>query len=283
MTELVAALLRCSDHRVEVIAVDDGSTDGVGDALRSLRHARLSVLRNEPNAGVAAARNTGARRARGSHLLFVDSDDRVPDDAIDAWLGVLDPACRLAFGHASAPDLGGTIVRRSPRPLGPVFNDLHGLFLAGTFVVRRDLFGRAGGYDESLRFSENTELGIRLSDQVIDRAHDVRTLDRTVLLITPRADRAIEYADAQLHALTRILEVHGPRLRLDASLEADYRAVAGVAALRLGRASEGRRHLALSFRLRPTVRSAGRWAASVFPAPLRPWRPRTSRRRSRSS
>lgn len=272
VTDLVAGLLRSTDERVEVIAVDDGSRDGAGDALRILDDHRLTVLRHDENLGVAAARNTGARRAGGRHLLFVDSDDHLPAGAIDSWLGALHADCRLAFGRGYAPEPDGTAAWREPRDLGPAFNDLHGVFLAGTFAVRRDLFDEVGGYDESLRFSENSELGMRLSDLVDDPDTEVRLIDDTVVVISSRPHRAVEYAGAQFDALTRILERHAVRMTLDASLEADYRAVAGVAALRTGRLREGRRELWRSFRRRPTLRGAARCVASLLPTPVRPWR-----------
>lgn len=273
VADLIADVLRSSDGRIEVIAVDDGSRDGSGDPLRRLDDPRVTVVGHRENRGVAAARNTGARRATGRHLLFVDSDDRLPPGTIDAWLTVLGEHCRLGFGHAAALSTDGTGSWRETQDLGPAFNDVHGLFLAGTFAVRRDLFERVGGYDEALRFSENSELGMRLSDHVEDPGRDTVLLGRSVLLITPRPDRAREYAEAQYRSLVRILGRHAPRLARDPRLESDYRAVAGVSALRTGRTLEGRRQLWLAFRRRPSLRAAGRCVASLLPVPVRPWRP----------
>ena len=72
----------------ELIAVDDGSTDGSLDALVDIHDTRLRIVRQE-NTGEGPARNTGMRMARSAWLAFLDADD--------AWmLGHLDELIRLA-------------------------------------------------------------------------------------------------------------------------------------------------------------------------------------------
>ncbi len=75
------------DVDLEIIVVDDASTDGTPDYLRTRADAdpRLVVLRAEVRGG-ANARNQGARAARGEYLAFADGDDLVPNDAYDAML-----------------------------------------------------------------------------------------------------------------------------------------------------------------------------------------------------
>ncbi|MFJ4715762.1 CDP-glycerol glycerophosphotransferase family protein [Streptomyces sp. NPDC088785] len=75
---------------LEVVMVDDGSTDGSGTIARA--HAERDTrfrLVEQPNAGLGAARNTGVRHATGSHLAFVDSDDVIPEGAYALMLDTL--------------------------------------------------------------------------------------------------------------------------------------------------------------------------------------------------
>lgn len=75
------SLLRQQYRRIEIIVVDDGSTDGSPAIIRAFeaKDKRVRAVR-QPNAGLGAARNTGARMARGKYLAFLDSDDTVERD-----------------------------------------------------------------------------------------------------------------------------------------------------------------------------------------------------------
>ncbi len=74
---------KCSNLDVEVLAVDDGSTDGSSRELDSLaaEFPELKVIHKE-NAGVSSARNTGIDAAKGEYMMFVDADDYLSDNAI---------------------------------------------------------------------------------------------------------------------------------------------------------------------------------------------------------
>ncbi|MYW64728.1 glycosyltransferase [Streptomyces sp. SID8379] len=75
---------------LEVVMVDDGSTDGSGEIARDFaeRDDRFRLV-EQANAGLGAARNAGARHARGTHLAFVDSDDVIPVGAYELMLDSL--------------------------------------------------------------------------------------------------------------------------------------------------------------------------------------------------
>ncbi len=87
-------LVRClesvaaqSCQELQVILVNDGSTDGSLAICRCFaeRDARFQVL-DRPNAGVSTARNCGIAAARGTYLMFADSDDYLPPDAVVSFL-----------------------------------------------------------------------------------------------------------------------------------------------------------------------------------------------------
>jgi glycosyltransferase involved in cell wall biosynthesis len=72
---------------LEIIVVEDGSTDGSLQALEShLSDARVRLIRHERNSGLSAARNTGIEAARGDYILFVDSDDLLEPDLVQACI-----------------------------------------------------------------------------------------------------------------------------------------------------------------------------------------------------
>lgn len=90
LAECLDSLLGQTLVDLEVIAIDDGSTDGSAAILRDYerRDRRLRVL-TQANAGQGAARNAGVDVARGEFLMFVDSDDVVPRDALEVLVSTL--------------------------------------------------------------------------------------------------------------------------------------------------------------------------------------------------
>ena len=71
-------------ENIEIILVDDGSTDGSGELCEEWKgkDSRIRVIHQE-NGGLSAARNTGIEHAKGSYIAFVDSDDWVSEEYIE--------------------------------------------------------------------------------------------------------------------------------------------------------------------------------------------------------
>ncbi|HSD81257.1 MAG TPA: glycosyltransferase, partial [Solirubrobacteraceae bacterium] len=91
LEECLGSIASQSFGDLEVILVDDGSTDGSAAIARDFaaRDARFSLL-TQPNGGLGKARNTGADAATGEFLAFVDSDDALPRNAYALLLGALE-------------------------------------------------------------------------------------------------------------------------------------------------------------------------------------------------
>lgn len=90
LAECLDSLIGQSYRRLQIIAVDDGSPDGSIAILRAYarRDRRIEILR-QTNAGLGAARNAGAVKARGRFLMFLDSDDVLVPDAISSYVNSL--------------------------------------------------------------------------------------------------------------------------------------------------------------------------------------------------
>jgi glycosyltransferase involved in cell wall biosynthesis len=150
-----------------VVVVDDGSPDASAEVAASFGE-RVSCLR-QPNSGMAAARNRGAREAATEWLAFLDQDD--------LWLPAKLERQRDAAMSSGAPAVltGVQFVDGSLRPLEvsrpSVRTDLEALLFRhpdmpqatpSTILVRHDLFDAIGGFDERLGMSADWDLLLRL-------------------------------------------------------------------------------------------------------------------------
>lgn len=109
--EAAVRSLVASDHPVEVIVVDDGSTDGTADLVESLGIPGVRVIR-QANAGKPAALNTGLRAASYELIVMVDGDTVFETDAVRMLVQPFaDPAVGAVSGNAKVANRGGLLGR----------------------------------------------------------------------------------------------------------------------------------------------------------------------------
>ena len=155
-----------SEAALEVIVVNDGSTDQTGEVLDTLARSepRLKVV-HQKNQGPSAARNAGAELARGEYLWFLDADDRLAEGAV----GVFDHAVKafpdadMIFGGYQPFDDQGKRKpkvpvrgRRNSRKIfeEAIYAKLKGLCI-GSSVIRRSFF-QGAGFPEGIHNGEDT-------------------------------------------------------------------------------------------------------------------------------
>lgn len=192
----------------EILVVDDGSTDNTKQLVQEMHDARVKYL-EQPNRGAASARNLGARVAVGDYLIFLDSDDV----AEPGWLSELTAAVRrdedvVCCGYRRFGPNGSFLEERTHLK-GTPLQRRYGIFLAGTYLVKRSVFLALGGFDESLKSGHHTELAIRII-QGIDRGDLVSTcLPSSLVRINDHGgDKIRKNWSAVFQGSQRILEKH---------------------------------------------------------------------------
>jgi glycosyltransferase involved in cell wall biosynthesis len=150
----------CAD--VEIIVVDDGSTDGTRDVLEAFGDRVRYVAQAQQGAG--AARNTGVTLAGGEFLAFLDADDVFTPEkvAVQAQFLCASPHIHMVFGQTEefvSVDLPGDVHRRLQARPGR-----HVAYFAGTMLIRRESFDVVGPFEAGWRVGEFVDWYLRALD-----------------------------------------------------------------------------------------------------------------------
>lgn len=157
------------DVELELLVCDDGSRDATVEVLGTFGE-RLRLLQ-QPNAGVASARNLAAGQARGEYVAFLDQDDAWEPHMLSTQIELLGsrPDCGFAYADSWVVDAAGRVRGRRGHELrfaeGWIFEPLlHGNFVPiETLVMRTELFRGLGGFREELGLLEDYDLVLRAS------------------------------------------------------------------------------------------------------------------------
>ncbi len=160
-------------RQIEIIVVDDGSTDATAAIVESLarQDSRIHLYRT-PNRGPSAARNFGVSKARGAYLAPLDADDIWLPEKLAWQFNVMRHAQKtvgVVYCWSVGIDEDDRILIRNwsnCRESGNVFYALviEGILGNGsTPLIRRSFFEAVGGYDETLRYGEDWKLYLALA------------------------------------------------------------------------------------------------------------------------
>ncbi len=155
---------------IEIIVVDDASTDDTQRVVESLQDARIRYIVRSENRGAAAARNTGIRAARGAFIAFLDSDDEYLAGRLSAQVRAFeasDAAMGLVFVNYCEIGKDRTVrfppeVRSGYVKLGPDFPASICCNPPSAWMVRRSCLEAAGLFDEELWTMEDMDMFARL-------------------------------------------------------------------------------------------------------------------------
>jgi len=174
------SVINQSYSNIEVIVVDDASTDNTIDLLSNVTDSRLRVICHDQNKGVAGATNTGVRAARGTLIAFQDSDDEWLDGKLSQQVERFATApadcvavycTKIVYGRDPEFRRGKRRVACVPGPAETAFEgDLRELLWQRniispqTAICTREALMSLGGFDEKLRTDQDWDFFSRLSE-----------------------------------------------------------------------------------------------------------------------
>ena len=165
--EAIDSALSQTHRDLEIVVVDDGSTD---DSVARIReHPGFATgafrLLEQPNSGVCGARNAGAGAARGSFLVFLDADDTLDRQYVEACLGALRTSSPpVAYAYTAMQHFGASQDLDPSRPFDPAWL-LTRNFVNASALIRRAAFEAVGGWNPEFRLGhEDHEFWIRMLD-----------------------------------------------------------------------------------------------------------------------
>ncbi|MGD9383394.1 MAG: glycosyltransferase [Desulfobacterales bacterium] len=165
--EAIDSVMAQNYRDFELIIVDDGSTDNTSDILNSY-HGDILVFRQE-NRGVSAARNRGIVEASGRFIAFLDSDDLWLPQKLFRQVEFFNknPDAKICQTEETWIRNGVRVnpKRKHKKPCGMIFEPSLALCLISpsAVMIRRSLFEKVGGFDETLPACEDYDLWLRIS------------------------------------------------------------------------------------------------------------------------
>jgi len=169
LREAIKSVLNQTYKNIEVIVVDDGSTDNTKEIVESFNDSRIIYIFQE-NKGPAIARSTGIKKAQGEYIAFLDSDDLWLKEKLKRQLDFMEKNSEVGLmgtGCYEITDKGKIIGKK----IFPIKNKIlqkdlikYNPFIQSSVMAKKEVFDKVGlWYDEKFRESEDYELWLRIA------------------------------------------------------------------------------------------------------------------------
>jgi len=162
LDESVSSLLGQSHQNIEILIIDDGSTDEFTiQKLKSIKHPKIKVIHKD-NGHLSSARNFGFQHARSEFVLTLDADDRYHPSFIERTLPIIEQSKNTAVVSSWAKHFGK---KQNIKILsgGGIENFLLNNSCTACALIRKSIWFEVGGYDENLRGFMDWEFYINIT------------------------------------------------------------------------------------------------------------------------
>jgi len=250
----IQSVLEQTYRNIEVIVVDDASTDDTQEILGSIKDNRVRYIRHNRNRGQAAARNTGIRASIGKYIAFQDSDDQwLPEKLMK----------QITFFEKTSAALGVVYtgfwrVRNGEKTYIPSKKikekegNINKQILRGNFigtpvtVIKKEYLKKTGLFDETLPCLEDWEFFIRLSEHC-----EFKYVPEALVISHATPNSVSSKQVAHMEAKKYILEKHYEEISKDKYILALHNYSIGSSLCEIGQITEGRKWLFRAWKLDP--------------------------------
>ena len=224
----------------ELVLIDDGSKDDSFLAIKPFEDYPNVILYKQENNGVSFSRNKGVSISSGTWIVFLDADDELTSEALTRF------ALKIALNPEAKAILGGfkRITGTNETDFIPK-NKSPQSTLSGSFAILSSLFYELGGYDSSLKFSENTELFHRINASKCQ----IDYVEEVVLHYHESLDGGSKNLKNMIDSILIILKKHSNTL--SPHVKFLYHQILGVNYLRFQDFSKARTHLLKAIYFKP--------------------------------
>ncbi|KAM3096172.1 glycosyltransferase [Phormidesmis sp. 146-35] len=205
ISEAIESVLAQTYRPIEVMVIDDGSTDNTREICA--RYPSVAY-HYQPNQGVSVARNHGLEKSRGSLVLFLDSDDRLLPDAIATNVAYLQTHtdAGFVFGLSRPVAADGALIADPQEPVETanyqaLLQANLGICPCGVVLFQRSVFEAIGQFNPALRLAQDYDLYLRVA-----RAFPIYCHNQLIADYRQHAENASSQATRMLKAVLGIID-----------------------------------------------------------------------------
>jgi glycosyltransferase involved in cell wall biosynthesis len=264
----IESVLNQTYKHLEIIVVDDASTDNTKEVIAGYDDPRISYLLNERNIKAPASRNRGIKIAKGQYISFLDDDDELLPQKIEKQVSKFLEAkknvgvvyCGYCFVTA---DSGDTLNATYPKYKGNVYSEmlLSCLMASHTLLIKKESFEMAGLFDEDLPSCQDWDMWIRLS-----KITDFDFIPEALAKVYVHGSQISTDLSAKIRARTAILQKYEKELEQNPDILCYHLKRLGVLHFIAGEYATGRKYIIDALKIKPTEMNSYLHAGlSLFP------------------